>query len=49
MSPTLATTAIRKIDLSTMTTSTIAGTGEEGSKDGPGPQAQFNNPGAIVP
>jgi sugar lactone lactonase YvrE len=39
--------AIRKIDLSTMTTSTIAGTGEEGSKDGPGPQAQFNNPGAM--
>ncbi len=39
--------AIRKIDLSTMTTSTIAGTGEEGSKDGPGPQAQFNNPGAL--
>lgn len=38
---------IRKIDLSGMTTSTIAGTGEEGSKDGPGPQAQFNNPGAM--
>jgi sugar lactone lactonase YvrE len=38
---------IRKIDLSTMTTSTIAGTGEEGSKDGPGAQAQFDNPGAL--
>lgn len=38
---------IRKIDLSTMTTSTIAGTGEEGNKDGPGAQAQFSNPGAL--
>jgi DNA-binding beta-propeller fold protein YncE len=38
---------IRKIDISTMETSTIAGTGEEGDKDGPGNQAQFNNPGAI--
>jgi DNA-binding beta-propeller fold protein YncE len=38
---------IRKIDLSSMETSTIAGTGEEGDKDGPGNQAQFNNPGAI--
>jgi sugar lactone lactonase YvrE len=38
---------IRKIDLSTMTASTIAGTGEEGSKDGPGAQAQFSNPGAL--
>jgi len=39
--------AIRKIDLSSMTTSTIAGTGEEGSKDGSGAEAQFNNPGAM--
>lgn len=38
---------VRKIDLSTMTTSTIAGTGEEGNKDGPGAQAQFSNPGAL--
>jgi DNA-binding beta-propeller fold protein YncE len=38
---------IRKIDISTLQTSTIAGTGEEGDKDGPAMQAQFNNPGAI--
>ena len=38
---------IRKIDISTLETSTIAGTGEEGDKDGPAMQAQFNNPGAI--
>jgi sugar lactone lactonase YvrE len=38
---------IRKIDLSSMTASTIAGTGEEGNKDGPGAQAQFSNPGAL--
>ena len=38
---------IRMIDLSTMQTSTLAGTGEEGDKDGPAMQAQFNNPGAI--
>ena len=38
---------IRKIDLSSMETSTLAGTGEEGDKDGPALQAQFNNPGAI--
>ncbi len=38
---------IRKIDLSTLQTSTLAGTGEEGDKDGPAAQAQFNNPGAI--
>jgi sugar lactone lactonase YvrE len=38
---------IRKIDLTNMTVSTIAGTGEEGNKDGPGDQAQFNNPGAL--
>ncbi|HUY28921.1 MAG TPA: hypothetical protein VMV27_16045 [Candidatus Binataceae bacterium] len=38
---------IRKIDLSTLTTSTMVGTGEEGSKDGAGAEAQFNNPGAM--
>jgi DNA-binding beta-propeller fold protein YncE len=38
---------IRKIDISSLETSTIAGTGAEGDKDGPGNQAQFNNPGAI--
>ncbi len=38
---------IRKIDLSSMETTTIAGTGEEGDKDGPALQAQFDNPGAI--
>ncbi|MFZ0676474.1 hypothetical protein [Candidatus Binatus sp.] len=38
---------IRKIDINTLETSTIAGTGEEGDKDGPALQAQFDNPGAI--
>jgi len=38
---------IRKIDINTLETSTIAGTGEEGDKDGPALQAQFNNPGAM--
>jgi DNA-binding beta-propeller fold protein YncE len=38
---------IRKIDINTLQTSTIAGTGEIGDKDGPALQAQFNNPGAI--
>ena len=38
---------IRKIDISTLQTSTIAGTGAEGDKDGPALQAQFNDPGAI--
>src|SRR5258708_5106130 len=38
---------IRRIDISTMETSTIAGTGEEGDKDRPANQAQFNNPGPI--
>src|SRR5208283_4990875 len=38
---------IRKIDISTLQTSTIAGTGAEGDTDGPGAQAQFNNPGAL--
>ncbi len=39
---------IRKIDLSNLTTSTLAGTGEEGDKDGAATEAQFNNPGAIA-
>jgi DNA-binding beta-propeller fold protein YncE len=39
---------IRKIDLSNMTTSTFAGTGEEGDKDGGPTEAQFNNPGAMA-
>jgi DNA-binding beta-propeller fold protein YncE len=38
---------IRMIDLSSLQTSTLAGTGEEGDKDGPAAEAQFNNPGAI--
>ncbi len=38
---------IRKIDISTLQSSTLAGTGEEGDKDGPAAQAQFNNPGAL--
>jgi len=38
---------IRMIDINTLETSTLAGTGEEGDKDGPALQAQFNNPGAI--
>jgi DNA-binding beta-propeller fold protein YncE len=38
---------IRRIDLSTLQTTTFAGTGEEGDKDGPLLQAQFNNPGAL--
>jgi DNA-binding beta-propeller fold protein YncE len=38
---------IRKIDINSLETSTLAGTGEEGDKDGPALQAQFNNPGAI--
>ncbi|HVN29448.1 MAG TPA: hypothetical protein VMT64_13215 [Candidatus Binataceae bacterium] len=39
---------IRKIDLSNMTASTLAGTGEEGDKDGGATEAQFNNPGAMA-
>jgi len=39
---------IRKIDLSNFTTSTFAGTGEEGDKDGAATEAQFNNPGAMT-
>ena len=38
---------IRKIDLSTLETKTIAGTGEEGLNNGPGAKATFNNPGAM--
>lgn len=38
---------IRKIDLSSLQTSVLAGTGEEGDKDGPAAQAQFNDPGAL--
>lgn len=38
---------IRKIDLSTLETKTIAGTGEEGNNNGPGDKATFNNPGAM--
>jgi sugar lactone lactonase YvrE len=39
---------IRKIDVSTFNTSTLAGTGEEGDKDGAATEAQFNNPGAMA-
>ncbi|HLX36966.1 MAG TPA: hypothetical protein VKR29_04170 [Candidatus Binataceae bacterium] len=39
---------IRKIDLSSFNTSTLAGTGEEGDKDGAATEAQFNNPGAMT-
>ncbi len=38
---------IRKIDLSTLETKTIAGTGEEGNNNGPGDKATFDNPGAL--
>jgi DNA-binding beta-propeller fold protein YncE len=38
---------IRMIDISSLQTSKLAGTGEEGDKDGPATEAQFNNPGAI--
>jgi len=38
---------IRKIDIGTFQTSVLAGTGEEGDKDGPAAQAQFNDPGAL--
>lgn len=38
---------IRKIDISSLQTSILAGTGEEGDKDGPAAQAQFNDPGAL--
>jgi sugar lactone lactonase YvrE len=39
---------IRKIDLSSMTTSTLTGSGGEGDKDGGPTEAQFNNPGAMA-
>ena len=38
---------IRKLDIESLEVSTLAGTGEEGDKNGPAEQAQFNNPGAI--
>jgi sugar lactone lactonase YvrE len=38
---------IRQIDLSTNETSTLAGTGDEGSADGSADKAQFDNPGAL--
>ncbi len=38
---------IRKIDLATLETKTIAGTGDEGSNNGPGDKATFSNPGAM--
>lgn len=38
---------IRKIDISTLETKTIAGTGEEGVNNGPGDKATFSNPGAM--
>jgi hypothetical protein len=38
---------IRKIDISTLETKTIAGTGEEGINNGPGEKATFSNPGAL--
>jgi DNA-binding beta-propeller fold protein YncE len=43
-----ANNVIRKIDLSTNVTSTIAGTGEEGNRDGKGAEAQFDHPEAMV-
>jgi hypothetical protein len=38
---------IRKIDLSSMETTTLAGDGQEGNKDGAGKEAEFSNPGAM--
>jgi sugar lactone lactonase YvrE len=38
---------IRKIDLSTLETTTLAGDGQEGNKDGAGKEAEFSNPGAL--
>jgi hypothetical protein len=38
---------IRKIDLRTRTTTTLAGSGHAGVKDGPGSSAKFNYPGGI--
>ncbi|MGH7864193.1 MAG: hypothetical protein ACREQB_04335 [Candidatus Binataceae bacterium] len=39
---------VRKIELPGLTSTTIAGTGEEGRQDGPGAQAQFASPKALV-
>jgi len=38
---------IRKIDISSLDTSFLAGTGETGDANGPADKAQFNNPGAM--
>jgi sugar lactone lactonase YvrE len=38
---------IRKIDISSLETSLVAGSGEAGDADGIGDKAQFNNPGAL--
>jgi streptogramin lyase len=38
---------IRKIDLSNMETSNLAGDGQEGNKDGAAKEAEFSNPGAM--
>ncbi len=38
---------IRKIDLSSLEASVVAGTGEAGDANGPADKAQFNNPGAM--
>src|SRR5260370_29175894 len=40
---------IRKIDISSMQPSTIAGTGEEHDNDGPGNQPHFTNPAPLCP
>lgn len=38
---------IRKIDLSSLDSSLVAGDGQQGNKDGAGKQAEFDNPGAL--
>jgi hypothetical protein len=38
---------IRKIDLSSLETTTLAGDGQEGNKDGAAKEAEFSNPGAL--
>jgi len=38
---------IRKLDLRTSMVTTLAGTGEDGEKDGPGSQATFDYPGGL--
>lgn len=40
--------AIRKYDAAAKTLSTLAGTGERGEKEGAFPQAEFNEPNAVV-